>query len=181
MKKIKLSKPILYTILLLTLVTGSVFAFMFKETEYKNNIFIPAIVNCEVVSPNGTNPSQIASIKVKNTGNINSYLRLKVVSYWVDNSQGTEEIVAKPSKTPVLNITQNWKKGSDDTYYYTKTITPQGLTDELLSSPIEIINEGNYKMVVELFAEAIQGKPDDAVTDSWGVTLDGEGNITNVK
>ena len=31
--------------------------------------------------------------------------------------------------------------------------------------------DGDYHQVIEVFAEAIQSEPDNAVTNSWGVTL----------
>ena len=39
--------------------------------------------------------------------------------------------------------------------------------------------DGN-RQVVEIFAEAIQAEPVDAVISSWGVTLDAKGNISAV-
>jgi hypothetical protein len=40
-------------------------------------------------------------------------------------------------------------------------------------------DENGYSQVVEVFAEAIQSKPLSAVTDSWGVNVDSNGNIVS--
>ena len=68
-------RKILTIILIVTLVgaltlCGTVLAYMFTQTEYKDNEFVPANVSCKVVEAfDGT---QKTSIQVQNTGNIDA-------------------------------------------------------------------------------------------------------------
>lgn len=153
---------------------GTVLAYMFRQTEYEDNSFTPANVSCEVAEE--FDGVQKKSIKVQNTGNIDAYLRVRLVSYWVDSA---ENIVAKPSPMPEITLAEGWIKGSDNTYYYPTAVAQNGFTGELLSEPILLEkNENGYLQVVEVFAEAIQSKPANAVQTSWNVSMDSNANIT---
>ena len=174
MKKSRILLIILIASLVVSLILcGTVLAYMFKQTEYKNNEFIPANVSCKVVEE--FNGKQKTSIKVKNTGNIDAYLRVRFVSYWVD-SDGN--VVAKPSSMPEINMAAGWLKGENNTYYYKTPVSPTNQTESLLSSPIILQNDADgYMQVIDVFAEAIQSKPHNAVSDSWGVVIDSNGHI----
>ena len=172
-------RRILTIILIVTLVgaltlCGTVLAYMFTQTEYKDNEFFPANVSCKVVEAfDGT---QKTSIQVQNTGNIDAYLRVRLVSYWV---AADGNIVAKPSSMPEINMATDWIKGTNNTYYYTKPVSPAAQTGSLLSSPIILEEDENgYMQVIEVFAEAIQSKPYNAVINSWKVSMDANGNIS---
>ena len=159
----------------LLILCGTVLAYMFKQTEYMDNEFTPANVSCSVVEE--FNGVQKASIRVQNTGNIESYLRVKLVSYWVD---ADGNIVAKPSKLSEITLASGWIKGANNTYYYQTPVAPSDLTETLLSAPIILEQDENgYLQVVEVFAEAIQSKPYNAVRDSWSVNIDSNGNIVS--
>jgi hypothetical protein len=171
---------IITIILIITLVgalmlCGTVLAYMFRQTEYEDNQFTPADVSCDVVET--FNGERKSSIQVQNTGNIDAYLRVRFVSYWVDTNGN---IVSKPSSMPDITLADGWIKGSSNTYYYQDAVAPTELTDNLLASPIILEkDESGYMQVIEVFAEAIQSKPYSAVTDSWGVTIDSSGNIVS--
>ncbi len=175
MKKHRILSVLLIAELVVSLLLcGTVFAYMFRRTEYKDNEFTPANVACKVVEE--FNGVRKASIQVQNTGNIDAYLRVRLVSYWVD---ADGNIVAKPSAMPEINMAAGWIKGANNTYYYTKPVGPSAHTGSLLSSPITLEKDENgYMQVIEVFAEAIQSKPYNAVTNSWKVSMDANGNIT---
>ena len=176
MKKNNLFSIILISSLVVFIILcGTVFAYMFKQAADSNNEFIPAVVSCEVDEE--FDGEYKSSIKVKNTGNIDSYIRLRLVSYWID-SEGN--IAPLPSKMPDIQLGDGWIAGSNDTYYYKTKVLPKEFTDNLLTANVHLEKDSNgNKQVLEVFAEAIQGKPADAVTDSWKVTLDSNGNITS--
>lgn len=174
MKIRRINLGLLIVVLIAVLVLcGTVLAYMFRQTEYKDNEFVPANVSCEVVEEfDGT---QKTSIQVQNTGNIDAYLRVRLVSYWVDAGGN---IVAKPSSMPAISMAAGWISGGNDTYYYKTPVGPTKQTDSLLSSPITLEKDENgYVQVIEVFAEAIQSKPYEAATDSWGVNIDSNGHI----
>lgn len=156
---------------------GSVYAYMFARTQSVTNTLIPAKVSCVVEEVFAENTK--SAINVRNTGNIDAYLRVRLVTYWV-NDKG--EIVAEPSQMPTISVNHGWLKGSGNTYYYSSPIAPgQTPPVDLLSNSITLVttNEGKYRQVIEVFAEAIQSLPEKAAENSWGVTIT-DGTITAV-
>lgn len=153
---------ILLAILAVTILVGSVYAYMFLRTDPQETAFMPANVTCKVT--NGE------SVVVQNTGNIPAYLRVRLVTYWVD---GDGNVV--PKTPPVLAITpiNGWVTGTDHTYYYPTPRDPEGLTERLLASPISLIEQDGYRQCLDIFAETIQAEPTTAVKEAWNVTLSG--------
>lgn len=180
MKRIYMIYLVLLTAAMIVL-SSSIYAFMYKETPVQTNDFTNAIVDCEVNEMRTDNTK--TSIAVRNTGNVDAYIRVRLVSYWVDEAKN---IVAKASETPKLsssNIdTYDWIADVDnDVYYYKHPVAPNANTENLLEkTQITLVTEDGYKQVVEVFAEAIQAVPKKAVENSWNVTVE-NGIITTVK
>ena len=154
---------------------GSVGAYMRKQTEMVQNVFVPAEVSCVVNETFEDNKKN--NITITNTGNIEAYLRLRLVTYWVD-SNGNIMFESSPPIYINDKVSDCWIK-SGDTYYYEKPVGPGESTENLLKGG-ESIELGGYNgnhQVVEVFAEAIQSKPTEAVTSAWSVILDSDGNI----
>ena len=175
MKKFKITPMKLAIVLfILCSVTTGVYSFMLKQTQPIHNEFVKAHVDCEITKT--PNSGDIDSITVTNTGNIDAYIRVRFSSHWVDNNGN---IVAKESVYPTFTYDESkWiKKGQ--TYYYKNPVDVLKTTDELLGSKIELLQEDGYKQVVEVFAEAIQFKPSEAVQTSWHVVVE-DGVITSV-
>ena len=161
---------VLSLVLIAGLVAVSDFAdaYMRKTTEEVDNTFIPAYVDCVVNEDFADNKK--TAITVENTGNIDAYIRVRLVSYWIDESGA---IVSKSSEMPTFGIADDWIPDAGNyTYYYTKKVAPDAFTTTLLNSAITLrLSYEGYRQVVEVFAEAIQAEPDEAVTDSWNVTI----------
>ena len=163
----------LLLLLLLVLVVslcGTVLAYMYQHTGQEEYQFRPATVACSVQET--VSGGSKTSIQIRNDGTIDAFLRLRLVSYWV-NSSG--EIIARPASLPSFSYdTSKWVAGSNDTYYYKNPVSPNNLTSNLLSEigsiALAVDGDGN-KQVIEVFAEAIQSAPETAVTSSWGVTI----------
>lgn len=154
---------------------GTVLAYMLRQTGYVNNSFIPAEVSCNVDETFDGKEKSV--IKVENTGSIDAYIRVRLVSYWVDSNG---EIAAKPSSMPEILPASGWIEGTGSTYYYQSPVPPDGLTDNLLSVPICLEKDENGLLqVVEVFAEAIQSNPEAAVKSSWKAETE-NGNIIKV-
>lgn len=168
-------------------------ALMLRKSPNFNNSFIPAQVSCAVDETFVGNKK--TSVKVDNTSNIPVYIRLRVVTYWQD-SKGN--VVARTS--PVNEFGEDWKyddtnwlyDAKEQTFYCKKPVGVGGETAELLklqdafqgiqlTPKTETYNGVDfvYYPVMEFVAEAIQSQPGKAVTESWKVTLDGEGNINS--
>ncbi|MBO5914125.1 MAG: hypothetical protein J6Q72_02155 [Clostridia bacterium] len=176
MNKRRISRVLLIaSFAVILILCGTVLAYMFRQTEPIDNEFTPAHVSCKVVEE--FDGVQKTSIKIQNTGNIESYLRVRLVSYWVD---ADGNIAPKPSKMPEIALASGWIKGENNTYYYQQPVAPNTLTETLLSAPIILEKDENgYMQVLDVFAEAIQSKPHSAVTDSWDVAIDSNGNIVS--
>lgn len=161
-------------LLVLVLVCGSVFAYMFMRTDPKEVQFIPAKVTCEVYDDAIPDDNQISDVTVKNTGNIPAYLRVRLVTYWVD---GDGNVVPKDSLPLSVGYdTNKWVAGSGNTYFYKEPVDPNEVTTDLFAASafISLTSDGDYKQRVDIFGEAIQAEPATAATSSWGVTITDE-------
>ena len=161
-------------LVLLLAVAGGTLAWLTAQTDGVVNTFTPAQVSCEVTEDfNGTIKS---NVNVTNTSDIYAYIRVKLVTYRVNNKGyhigGTAEI-------PPFDPGAGWVKYGDY-YYYTKPVAPNQKPETNLTDSMTLI--GSYmdtdggKQVIEVMAEAIQSSPAKAVGESWGVTIS-ENNI----
>ena len=161
-------------VLVLALAVGGTLAYLFTRTDDVQNTFTPSHVTCEVTeSFDGTTKRDV---NVTNTGDIDAYLRVKLVTYRVnekgDRIGGTAEI---PTFTPGAGWVQY-----GDYYYYTKPVAPNAQPKTALIDSITLRDYDDAdggKQVIEVMAEAIQSVPDKAVGDAWGVTIT-DGNVT---
>lgn len=187
---------ILYVVLCVVLIAAvfpTVSAYMLKRTSVVNNELVPANVTCQLHEKFEEKVKK-TSIRVENTGNIEAYIRLRVLSYWQD-SKGNAVAIDRdpPSITPDSSMWIEDTTGNDtvNTFYCKVPIAAGSKTPELLRNGTFIMLETMkktddfgveyvYYQVVEIIAEAIQSKPASAVEESWNVTLDDDGYITGV-
>ena len=149
---------------------GVTLSFMFKKAE-NTNTFVPAEVTCEVKE------SLLSGVKsdvcVKNTGNAAAYLRIRLVSYYVDNDNSIAGRV--PSQYPTLTLQHGWIAGADHTYYYPTPVDPDAKTgilcDPITLGTVKLADGKTVYQVLEVFAEAIQAEPVGAVQEAWKVTV----------
>ena len=159
---------------------GLTLAFMFKKAE-KINRFIPAEVSCAVrekldnneVAGTAAVGGEKADIRVENTGNVREFLRLKMVSYYVDANGDIVGTVS--SQYPTLSLKNGWIAGANRTYYYPYPVEPGSLTG-ILCEPFtlgqtQLENGTMVYQVMEVIAEAVQAEPISAVREAWGVTV----------
>lgn len=167
---------VLSLLLILTVSVGGTLAYLITHTTPVRNQFTPSYVACQVTeSFDGTIKSEV---NVKNTGDTEAYIRVKLVTYRVNSANqhigGTAEI---PTFTPG----ENWVKYGEY-YYYTKPVAPGAEPEtELIGTPgIALSSAYNDadggKQVIEVMAEAIQSGPAEAVGSSWGVSIS-EGSV----
>ena len=160
---------------------GLTLAFMFKKAE-KTNQFIPAEVSCAVrekldnneVAGTAAVGGEKADIRVENTGNVKEFIRLRLVSYYVDSNGDIAGTAA--SQYPNLTLKNGWIAGANRTYYYTYPVEPGSLTG-ILCEPFtlgqtQLENGTMVYQVMEVIAEAVQAEPSDAAQEVWGVTVE---------
>ena len=163
----------------LILTTAAVtLAYIVATTPPVNNDFTPAVVSCSVTDTDGERMSGVA---VKNTGNVDSYVRAIVIVNWVSESDGS---VYAPSPALATDYSIDfghsayWHLGSDGFYYYTAPVGASQSTDLLISQITQITAapEG-CKLSVNVIAQSVQATPIKAATELWGITILDNGHI----
>ena len=163
---------ILSLCLIFALAVGTTFALLKASTAPVENTFTAAKSGTDIVEK--LDGSQKTSIAVKNTGTAVSYVRVKLVMNWVDESGNVS--AAPVNITP--SITADWFE-QGGIYYYKMPVAAKDFTTNLLKTPItqDAAPEG-YHLEVTVLAESIQAAPSKAVTESWGVGVDSNGYLT---
>lgn len=172
----RIAAVVLSAVFLIALSIGGTMAFLVDKDNSVENTFNPASVTCEVdESFDGITKS---NVNVKNTSNIDAYIRVKLVTYRVnDEGQHIGGTATIPSFTPGTN----WVK-CGDYYYYTLPVAPGATPATRLIGKPGITLEDAYtdadggKQVIEVMAEAIQaGSQSDVdaavVAEAWGVVI----------
>lgn len=165
-------------LLLLGIAIGSTVAFLATKTGAKENTFTPSKVSSQVTEVfDGTTKSNVA---VKNTGDIDAYLRATVNITWMkDQNTADQTVLAKvPQEGVDYTITYSegtgWAKGPGEYWYYLTPVAPGASTRNLIESCTQLpgaeVPEG-YHLSVEIIASAIQSVPAKAVVEAWGVTI----------
>lgn len=148
-------------------------AWLTTRTQAITNTFTPAAPSIVVEETFGNQTK--SDVKIKNTGEVNSYIRVALIPTWQDDKGNP---VGVPASLSDLNITLNetdWLNIGD--YYYCKTaIVPSEKTPVLIQTAT-VKTPNGYHMNLQILADAIQAEPNDAVTDTWGITLDSSGTI----
>ena len=163
---------ILSLCLIFALAVGTTFALLKASTAPVENTFTAAKSGTDIVEELDGN--QKKSIVVKNTGTAVSYVRVKLVMNWVDESGN---VSAEPVNiTP--SITDDWFL-KDGIYYYKMPVAAKDFTTNLLQTPItqDAAPEG-YHLEVTVLAESIQAAPSSAVTTAWGVDVGADSSLT---
>ena len=160
-----MAKKILFIVvpvlIIVTALTFTVSALMFKKTGKITTTITPATVSCELISDGSG--STINSLSVRNTGTVDAYVRICIVPYVLD-SDGN--ISPSSSSVSVSYDSANWTK-VDNYYVYMHSVSAGGTCqNQLLTSPISIPSNER----VSVFAEAIQAEPSNAVQEAWNIS-----------
>lgn len=169
---------ILSLCLIFALAVGTTFALLKADTEPVTNTFTAA--KSDIKIDEDVTGGQKKSIVVQNTGTAVSYVRVKLVMNWVDESDNV-------SATPVditPSITDNWFE-QDGIYYYKMPVAavdakPNNVTTNLLATPITEPTDkpAGCHLEVTVLAESIQAAPSAAVEGAWTAVKVVDGNLT---
>jgi hypothetical protein len=155
------------TAMLVTLTVGSTIAYIIVKTQDLTNTFVPPIINIDDINGND----------IKNSGDIPVYVRAAIVPTWISESDGSTL-----SQTPTVEITVNsgWTKGSDGFYYYTSPVAAGTSVAPIVTAklPTDATIPDGYTLKIQVLSAAIQATPAEAVTTTWGVTVNGNGTLT---
>ena len=155
--------------LILTVAVGGTVAYLTTKTDSKINTFTPSQVSCEVKE--NFDGEKKTNVNVTNTGDIDAYLRVKLVTYRVnDDGQHIGGTAAIPAFTPG----DGWVKYGDY-YYYTYPVAPGQQPETPLIDSLTLTGSYNDadggKQALEIMAEAIQSAPEEAAGQAWGVPI----------
>ena len=181
-KRSKKSLALLVSMVLLVVgVVGGTIAYIVTNAGPVVNEFVPAKVPCEIVEDFDGNVKQ--DVQIKNTGNIDAYIRAKVVVTWQDKDGNVAAQVPVKDTDYTITYTNNgtWFKDANDYWYCKTAVAPNTTTPTLIAEckPVDGQAPEGYYLSVEIVAESIQSQPSDAVEQAWnGVTVDGNGTIT---
>lgn len=149
---------------------GSSLAWLMDSTPKVKNEFIPGDVTPEVTE--GFDGNVKSDVKIQNTGNVDAYIRAKLVFTW-QNKAGEVLGVAPTSDDYTIYWTkEGWVDGPGGYYYYTTPVVPGGSTKVLATGIMQVSPNPaeDYTLHVEVLAESIQSEPERAVIDAWGWT-----------
>lgn len=161
-------------ILILALTAGTTLAWLKASSGPVVNTFTPARVTSQVEE--SIKDGVKSDVRIKNTSNIDAYIRAIVVINWVDKDGNiaAQKPVKGTGYTIEYNLTSNgWWQGNDGYYYYSSAVAPEDLTGVLIKECKAVADKApeGYSLSVEIIADAIQSVPDKAVSDAWNVTV----------
>ena len=158
------------------LAVGGTVAWLTANATPVENTFTPSHVACSVTEEfDGTTKSKV---NVTNTGDTEAYIRVKLVTYRV-NEDGNH--IGGTAEIPAFTPGEGWVKHGEY-YYYTKPVAAGKAPEKPLigANGIALIKYDDAdggKQAIEVMAEAIQSQPPAAVKEAWGVSIS-EGSVT---
>lgn len=176
-RTIKVSLLFISLALLVTCAAGATLAYLLTKTENVTNTFTPAHVTGEVTEEfDGETKS---NVNVTNKSDIKAYIRVKLVSYRVNED---EQHIGGEAVIPQFTPGDGWVL-FEGYYYYTKPVAPGATPEANLIEEITLTGSYNDadggKQVIEVMAEAIQAEPADAVHNAWGVYIQNGDVVTH--
>lgn len=160
-------------VLFLCIIAGTVggaYAYLTAKTDPISNEFVPAKVSCLVEEDFAEGVK--SNVKVRNTGNIDAYIRAVVVATFVSEDG---KVLATAPKESVDYFIQwgddGWIKGQDGYWYHTKLVKPEETTVLLIESAYELSVPDGYRLHLQILATGVQSDPAIAVQEAWGVSV----------
>ena len=163
-------------LMVLFMSVGGTLAWLTAHTSAITNTFTVATPGVEIKE--GFDKQTKSNVQVKNTGDVEAYIRVALVPTWEDENGNA---VAEPASLDDLSITWGnsgkWLKGTDGYWYYKEPVAPGDRTAVLLENAT-VTTENGYPMNLQVMADSIQADPTRAVTAMWGT--DKGGAVTGV-
>ena len=162
--------------LLLTMAIGGTMAWLSDKTDGVKNTFTPSKVTCEVTENFRNNEK--TKVNVKNTGDTEAYIRVKLVTYRTNDAG---DHIGGTATIPPFTLGENWVLHTDGYYYYTLPVksgeSPAANLAESITLTGSYTDADGGHQSLDIMAEAIQSGPAEAVGASWGVVIT-EGSVT---
>lgn len=161
--------------LILTVAIGGTIAWLVTKTDSITNTFQPSQVTCAVEE--SFDGKVKTDVNVKNTGDIDAFIRVKLVTYRT-NDDGQH--IGGAATLPDFTLGAGWVE-YDGYYYYTLPVAPNATPATNLANKMTLTEtytdaDGGHQSI-DVMAEAIQSVPEEAVGKAWGVKIT-EGSVT---
>lgn len=156
---------------LLTGFVGSSLAWLMAGTKPIKNVFEPGNVPPTIVEE--MDGAVKNNVTVKNTGNVDAYIRAKLVFTWQNEASEVLGVAPTSGDYTITLGNEGWRKNGDY-YYYTTPVAP-GESTKVLATGITQVSPNpaeDYTLHVEVLAESIQAEPsgeNGAAYEAWGV------------
>lgn len=166
-----LARPVLLVlslILVLGLSVGGTLAFLIADTEPITNTFTPGEVTTEI-DEDFENKLVKENVCIKNTGDVDVYIRATIVANWVDVSGNIIAPAEENEDYTPFESEDGWVKHSDGYYYWTEPVAPGYSTGKLIDSCQPIVDAkpvGADHLQMTILSQAIQAEPEQARTDA---------------
>ena len=157
---------LLATVMLFALAVGGTIAWLIDKDRPLVNTFDPSKVTCEVQEK--FDGKVKSDVNVKNTGDIDAFIRVKLVTYRTNNAG---QHIGGTAALSQFTLGANWVE-YNGYYYYTLPVAPGDnpatkLTDSMTLTESYDDADGGHQSI-DVMAEAIQSVPEDAVKAAWG-------------
>ena len=166
---------LLATVMLFALAVGGTIAWLIDKDRPLVNTFDPSKVTCEVQEK--FDGKVKSDVNVKNTGDIDAFIRVKLVTYRTNDAG---QHIGGTAALPQFTLGANWVE-YNGYYYYTLPVAPGDnpatkLTDSMTLTESYDDADGGHQSI-DVMAEAIQSVPAEAVGQAWGVSI-APGSVT---
>ena len=166
---------LLATVMLFALAVGGTIAWLIDKDSPLVNTFDPSKVTCEVQEK--FDGKVKSDVNVKNTGDIDAFIRVKLVTYRTNDAG---QHIGGTAALPQFTLGANWIE-YNGYYYYTLPVAPGDmpatkLTDSMTLTESYDDADGGHQSI-DIMAEAIQSVPAEAVGQAWGVSI-APGSVT---
>lgn len=166
---------LLATVMLFALAVGGTIAWLTDKDRPLVNTFDPSKVTCEVQEK--FDGKVKSDVNVKNTGDIDAFIRVKLVTYRTNDAG---QHIGGTAALPQFTLGANWVE-YNGYYYYTLPVAPGDkpatkLTDSMTLTESYDDADGGHQSI-DVMAEAIQSVPAEAVGQAWGVSI-APGSVT---
>lgn len=164
--------PVLLVPVLLVCAVGGVYAYLTAKTAEITNQFEPVEVTCQVEEQFDGNVKQ--DVRIRNTGDINAFIRATVVATWVDsNGKVLAKAPVEGTDYTVEWSDGQWHKGSDGYWYHAAAVPPNTTTGYLIKTLSPVTTQDGCRLQVQILATAIQADPSAVAEAAWGVDVSG--------
>ena len=161
--------------LLLALAVGGTVAYIAATDSSIANQFLPAKVACEVVTKTDAN-GDVKEISVKNTGNIDAFIRAAIVVNWMDGDGNVRGTAPVEGTDYALTVNTGSWIPVGDFYYYDQSVPEKTPIEEALVASYGLMTgvtaPDGYTLTVEVVAEAIQAEGVRKIVNDQGVEVD---------